>query len=76
MGFVALKNGGEVRFDEVVLVVPNRDGYFIETKSHGRLETTSQYWEAALEREFTSVIPAQPGTFFLTRTTLEDDSVV
>ncbi len=75
MGFVGLKNGGEVRFDQVVRFHATRDAYLLETKTEGRLETTSEMWNAAFEREFSSVIPAQPGTYFLTKVIDEDDSV-
>lgn len=76
MGFVGLKHGGEVRFDDVVRVHASRDAYFLETKTQGRLETTSEMWAAAFDREFVSIIPAQPGTAFLTPVTEEDGSTI
>lgn len=74
MGFVSTEGKGDVKFDEIVRHWFQADMVYFTTKDGETYKTTKHKWDLAYFRETTSVIPAQPNTFYLEWSEQEDGS--
>jgi hypothetical protein len=74
MGFVTTDGSGAVKFDEIVRHWVQADLIYFTTKRGETFKATKQNWDLAYFRETTSVVPAQPSTYFLEWSEQEDGS--
>ena len=74
MNFLLLTDGSYLALSEVVRHRSTRNGVHIEVRDGRSYETTQDNWDRAFGTAFAAVIPAEPGTVYLTPVTQEDGS--